>query len=320
MKNKRICILGGSGFVGRHLCAELARRRYRIRVLTRRREPARQLLVFPTLELVEADIHYAASLNVHFRDCDAVINLVGILNESSSGNQRFDTAHSELPAKVSEACQFNGIKRLLHMSALGVDPEGPSTYLKSKAAGEEAAHAAERYGIAVTSFRPSVIFGPDDNFFNQFARLLALSPLVFPLACPSSRMSPVYVEDVCRAFADSLDRKSTFGERLELCGPRTYTLKQLVQYTARMAGLKRKVIGLSDQLSRLQARVLERLPGKPFSYDNYLSLTKDSVCVQNGFERLGITPTALEAVVPSYLGDQNRSGRYRTFRSTAGRD
>ncbi len=319
MKIKKVCVLGGSGFVGRHLCAALARRRCRIRVLTQRRERARHLLVFPTLELVEADIHYASKLNVHFRECDAVINLVGILNEGASENQRFDLAHSLLPAKVTEACQFNGIKRLLHMSALGVDPEGPSTYLKTKAAGEEAAHAAERDGIAVTSFRPSVIFGPDDDFFNRFASLLALSPLIFPLACPNSRMSPVYVEDVCRAFVDSLEEKITFGKRLELCGPRSYTLKELVEYTAKVAGLRRKVIGLSDELSKLQARVLERLPGKPFSYDNYLSLSKDSVCMANGFELLGISPTAIEAIVPSYLGNQNRFGRYQNLRSTAGR-
>ncbi len=319
MKIKKVCVLGGSGFVGRHLCAALARRRCRIRVLTQRRERARHLLVFPTLELVEADIHYASKLNVHFRECDAVINLVGILNEGASENQRFDLAHSLLPAKVTEACQFNGIKRLLHMSALGVDPEGPSTYLKTKAAGEEAAHAAERDGIAVTSFRPSVIFGPDDDFFNRFASLLALSPLIFPLACPNSRMSPVYVEDVCRAFVDSLEEKITFGKRLELCGPRSYTLKELVEYTAKVAGLRRKVIGLSDELSKLQARVLERLPGKPFSYDNYLSLSKDSVCMENGFELLGISPTAIEAIVPSYLGNQNRFGRYQNLRSTAGR-
>ncbi len=319
MKMKRICVLGGSGFVGRHLCAVLARRRFNLRVLTRRRERSRHLLVFPTLDLVETDIHYASRLNVHFRDCDAVINLVGILNEGSGLNHRFSEAHSLLPAKVTEACQFNGIKRLLHMSALGVDPEGPSNYLKTKAAGEEAAHAAERDGIAVTSFRPSVIFGPDDEFFNRFAGLLALSPLIFPLACPNSRMAPVYVEDVCRAFADSLFEKSTFGKRLELCGPRAYTLKELVEYTAKVAGLRRWVIGLNDKLSKLQALMLERLPGKPFSYDNYLSLSKDNVCSRNGFEQLGISPTAVEAIVPSYLGNQNRFGRYQNLRTTAGR-
>lgn len=318
MKTKRICILGGSGFVGGHLCALLARRRYKVRVLTRRRERSRHLLVFPTLELIETDIHYASKLNVHFRDCDAVINLVGILNEGSDETHRFDEAHGLLPAKVTEACQFNGIRRLLHMSALGVDPEGPSKYLKSKAAGEEAAHAAELGGTGVTSFRPSVIFGPDDDFFNRFARLLALSPLVFPLACPNSRLAPVYVGDVCRAFADSLNERATFGKRLELCGPRSYTLKELVEFTARVAGLRRKVIGLGDKLSRIQALVLEHFPGKPFSYDNYLSLSKDNVCAQNGFEPLGISPAAVEAVVPTYLGNQNRFGRYQNLRS-AGR-
>jgi NADH dehydrogenase len=319
MKTKTVCVLGGSGFVGRHLCAVLARRGFSIRVLTRRRERCRHLLVFPTLELVETDIHYASRLNVHFRDCDAVINLVGILNEGAGAHYRFDEAHALLPAKVTEACHFNGSKRLLHMSALGVDPQGPSNYLKTKAAGEEAAHAAERDGTAVTSFRPSVIFGPDDDFFNRFATLLALSPLVFPLACPNARLTPVYVEDVCRAFVDSLDQKATFGKRLELCGPQSYTLKELVEYTASVAGLRRKVIGLNEKLSKLQALVLERLPGKPFSYDNYLSLSKDSVCSDNGFQQLGISPTAIEAVVPSYLGNQNRPGRYQGLRSTAGR-
>lgn len=305
--------------MGRHLCAELARRHILIRVLTRRKARCRHLLVFPTVELIETDVHYASKLNVHFRDCDAVVNLVGILNEGPDENRRFDEAHGLLPAKVAEACQFNGIKRLLHMSALGVDPQGPSDYLRTKAAGEEAAHAAESEGTAVTSFRPSVIFGPDDDFFNRFASLLILSPLVFPLACPNSRLAPVYVEDVCRAFADSLEGKATFGKRLELCGPRSYTLKELVAYTASVLGLRRKIIGLSDGLSRLQARALERLPGKPFSYDNYLSLRKDSVCSHNGFEQLGISPMAIEAIVPTYLGNQNRSARYQNFRTTAGR-
>lgn len=314
MKTKSVCILGGTGFVGSHLCALLARRRYRMRVLTRRRERSRHLLVFPTLELVETDIHQASKLNVHFRDCDAVINLVGILNEGSADSQKFDETHRALPAKVTEACQFNATRRLLHMCALGADPEAPSKYLRTKAAGEQAAHAAAADGTAVTSFRPSVIFGPDDQFFNRFARLLAFSPLVFPLACPNSRMAPVYVEDVCRAFANSLDDKTTFAKRFELCGPRSYTLKELVEYTARMAGLRRKIIGLNDELSKLQAMVLERVPGKPFSYDNYLSLRKDSICSKNGFEQLGIAPTAVEAIVPTYLGNQNRFGRIQKMR------
>lgn len=319
MRTRKICVLGGSGFVGRHLCAALARRRHRIRVLTRRRERARHLLVFPTLELVETDIHYASKLNVSFRDCDTVINLTGILNEGPGQNENFDEVHARLPGKVAEACRYNGIRRLLHMSALGADAEGPSRYLESKAAGEEAAHSASEHGVAVTSFRPSVIFGPDDDFFNRFARLLALSPLVFPLACPRSLLAPVYVEDVVRAFTGSLDDKRTFGRRFGLCGPRQYTLMELVEYTAKTAGLRRMVVGLNDRLSRLQAQVLGHFPGKPFSLDNYLSLKKDSVCADNGLAELGISPAAVEAIVPTYIGKQNRSERFRMFRRSAGR-
>lgn len=319
MKARKICILGGSGFVGRHLCAELARRRYAMRVLTRRRERARHLLVFPTLQLVETDIHYSSRLNVQFRDCDTVINLVGILNEGPQPSEMFDEAHRSLAEKVAQACQFNGIERLLHMGALGADHRAPSQYLRTKAAGEKAAHAASKHGTAVTSFRPSVIFGPDDDFFNRFAWLLRLSPFVFPLACPDARLSPIYVEDVVRAFVDSLDDKRTFGKRYDLCGPRTYTLKQLVKYAAKTAGLRRKVIGLNDTLSRLQAIVLGHVPGKPFSYDNYLSLSVDSVCRENGLAQLGIPPTAVEAIVPTYLGKQNRYARYQDFRGSAGR-
>jgi NADH dehydrogenase len=318
MQTKRVCILGGSGFVGRHLCALLARRRCQIRVLTRRPERVRHLLVFPTVELLEADVHSTSKLSVSFRGCDAVINLVGVLNEGSADSESFADVHAALPAKVAEACEFNRISRLLHMSALNADPDARSKYLKTKAAGETAAHAAQSAGINVTSFRPSVIFGPDDDFFNRFAKLLSLTPWAFPLACPQSRFAPVYVEDVARAFVDSLDDKRVFGERFDLCGPKSYTLKELVEYTARTAGLRRAVLGLGDGLSKLQAVLLELVPGKPFSWDNYLSLQADSVCKENGFAKLGISPSSIEAIVPAYLAAQNKFGRYQRFRS-AGR-
>lgn len=319
MNVKRVCILGGSGFVGRHICALLARQRVQIRVLTRRRETAKRMLVYPTLELVEANVHSAAELSGHFRGCDAVINLVGILNEGSNDSEQFSSAHDSLAGNVVEACRVNGVSRLLHMSALNAKPDAPSAYLKTKAAGETAAHAAKSSAINVTSFQPSVIFGPDDSFFNRFASLLSLSPVFFPLACPDSRFAPVYVDDVAKAFVDCLGDKSTYGERFELCGPRTYSLIELVEYTARVAGLKRKIIGLSDWLSKLQALALELVPGKPFSYDNYLSLSVDSVCTRDGLAQLGITPTAVETIVPSYLGKDNRPNRYQDLRSHAGR-
>jgi len=318
MRIRKICVLGGTGFVGKHLCAELSRRRIAIRVLTRHRERRRDLLVIPTLELVEADVHSVSDLSVKFKDCDAVVNLIGILNESRGSGEDFASTHAELPSKVAEACRYNRIGRLLHMSALNASPEALSEYLKTKAAGESAAHAWEREGLAVTSFQPSVIFGPDDDFFNRFARLLAFSPYFFPLACPDARFAPVFVGDVVGAMAASLDDKATFGKRYQLCGPTVYTLKELVEFTASAAGLKRRVIGLNDRLSRLQARVLEHVPGKPFSMDNYLSTKTDSVCEENGLAAFGIHPTSLESVVPLYLGHQDRSGRLSRYRSERG--
>ncbi|MDX1513653.1 MAG: complex I NDUFA9 subunit family protein [Gammaproteobacteria bacterium] len=319
MEKKKVCILGGSGFVGRHLCAALARGRHRIRVLTRRRETVRDLLVFPTLELVETDVHLGSELGVHFQDCDVVVNLVGILNEGSSETEQFESAHAALATTVAEACRSSRVPRLLHMSALNATPDAPSKYLRSKAKGEDAAHRAAAAGLAVTSFQPSVIFGFDDSFFNRFAHLLTISPWFFPLACPDSRFAPVYVEDVVRAFLKSLDDKSSHGKRYQLCGPRTYTLLELVEYTARVAGIRRSVVELGEDLSKLQALALEQLPGKPFSYDNYLSLQVDSACDCNGLVKLGIAPTSIESIVPGYLGKENKTGRYENLRSSAGR-
>ena len=321
MAAKRIAILGGSGFVGRHLVAALTREGCATRVLTRRRSRSRSLLVMPTCEIVETDVHAASSLDAHLAGCGAVVNLVGILNEHSRAGDRFRDAHAELPRKLVEACRHHGIRRMLHMSALGVGADAPSEYLRTKFLGERAVHGAEADGIAVTSFRPSVIFGPEDSFFNRFAGLLALAPLVFPLACPEARFAPVYVGDVVRAFLAALGDDSTAGRRYELCGPRSYTLRELVAYTAEVTGRRRLIVGLGDPLSRFQARVLERLPGKPFSTDNYLSTKVDSVCSgRNGLERLGITPRRVESVVPSYLGGRERNAWLGRLRASAHRD
>lgn len=318
MSKHRVCVLGGTGFVGRHVVRRLARDGHDIRVLTRRPEKHKDLLVLPTLELVESNVHYVSDLSEHFKGCDVAINLVGILNPRSRQGGEFRTVHAELPAKVVEACRFNGIRRLLHMSALNADPGGPSEYLRSKSRGEEAAHQAAREGLHVTSFRPSVIFGPEDGFFNLFAGLLSLAP-VLPLACPEARFAPVYVGDVAEAMVRSMDDPDTFGQRYDLCGPHAYSLRELVQYTARAMGCRRLVVGLSDGASRLQARLMELAPGKPFTRDNYLSMQVDSVCKENGLERLGVAPTGIDAVVPAYLGRQGKAHRYSGMRSVAGR-
>ena len=320
MAKKRIALLGGSGFVGRRLVAALTGAGYATRVLTRRRSRSRHMLVMPTCEIVETDVHLVSNLSLHLAGCDAAVNLAGILNTHTGPGGGFGDVHTALPAKLAEACRYNRIGRMLHMSALGVGADVPSEYLRTKFQGERAAHAAETDGIAVTSFRPSVIFGPEDSFFNRFADLLALSPLVFPLACPKARFAPVYVGDVVRAFLAALDDDATAGECYELCGPRTYTLRELVEYTAGVTGRRRLIVGLGDGLSRLQARVLERLPGKPFSIDNYLSTKIDSVCSINGLERFGITPCGVEAVVPRYLGRSERNAWLGRLRTSAHRD
>ena len=319
MTIRKVCVLGGTGFVGRHLCCELTRRKLEIRVLTRRRERKRDLIVIPDLELVETDVHSVADLSVQMKGCDAVINLIGILNERHRPGQDFASVHGELPGKIAEACRYNRISRLLHMSALGASSDGPSNYLKYKAEGEHAVHRWADQGLHVTSFRPSVVFAPDDDFFNRFATLLAMSPIVFPLACPDALLTPVYVEDVAKVFADSLERKSTFGQHYDLCGPKQYTLRELVEYTATTAGIKTRIVPLNDTLSRLQARILEWVPGKPFSRDNYLSLQVDGVCDQNGFAEFGIQPTSLECIVPTYIGDRGKMDFYRDLRRVAGR-
>lgn len=318
----KICILGGSGFVGRTLANRLTKDGYQLRVLTRDREANRNdLILLPTLELNEANIHDPEQLKQQFAGCDAVINLVGILNERGNSGAGFRFVHVDLAEKVIEACQANGIRRYLHMSALNADAKkGPSHYLRTKGEAEDRVHAAQ--GIAVTSFRPSVIFGANDSFFNRFAGLLKLTPVVFPLACAQARFAPVYVEDVAEAFSRALTDPDSYGQRYELCGPKEYTLLQLVRYTVRCTGRKRTIIALSDIVSRVQGTLFDvagfafNILGleKPFSTDNYLSTKVDSVCKCNDLQILGITATALEGVVPHYLSKQLQRTHYNDYR------
>ncbi|QBQ54044.1 complex I NDUFA9 subunit family protein [Nitrosococcus wardiae] len=320
MNEQTVCILGGTGFVGRWLAAHLVDHGYRVRVLTRHRQRHRDLLVLPALQLKEADVHDPAQLAAQLSGCHSVINLVGILNEKGRDGSGFRRVHADLAAKVAQACLDTGIQRLLHMSALNADAnQGASHYLRSKGEGEARVLALAEQGLQVTIFRPSIIFGPGDNFFNRFGALLKLSPFVFPLACPDARLTPVYVGEVAQAFVRTLPDKDSFGQSYELCGPKIYTLKQVVEYTAKVLGLRRRIIGLSDKLSRLQADIFEYLPGKPFSKDNYDSLQAPSICHQNGLSELGIEPTTIDAVVPTYLGQHNQRSHYLELRQHAHR-
>ena len=317
MQLRKVCILGGSGFIGRSICAELARRGVAVRVMVRRRERARHLLVFPRLELVEGSCHFAPDLAGAFNGCDAVINLVGILHPSRDAT--FERVHAELPALVARVCRERGVPRFLHMSSLGAARDAPSEYLRTKGKGEEEAHAAGA-GVAATSFRPSVVFGPGDGLFNRFAGLLRMVPFVVPLARADARLQPVYVADVAAAMCAALDDRKTFGKRYDLGGPEVMTLQGVVRYTAEVLGLRRVVLPLGERLGVLQARVLERLPGKLLTEDNLRSLGVDSVTARNGFQDFGISPARVESIVPGYLGEHGRRGRNQRFRQAARRD
>jgi NADH dehydrogenase len=316
---QQVCILGGGGFVGRTLVQQLADSGRQVTVLSRRPERRRHLLTTPGVKLVKANVHQPAELEKYFAGMDAVINLIGILNEFRY--QRFRDVHVKLPGDIMRACWKAGVPRLMHMSALNADAgTGMSEYLRTKGEAEQLLHVDSGDDLQVTRFRPSVIFGPHDQFFNRFAALLKFSPGIFLLAAGKAKLSPVYVGDVARAFVRTLEDKSSYDQRYDLCGPREYTLEELVNYTAKLVGLNRQVISLGNRLSMLQAFFLGMAPGKPFTLDNYHSLQTTGGCKNDGLSRLGIHKTPLEAVVPSYLCHRHERARYDGFRRQASRD
>ena len=250
MKALRLCVLGGTGFVGTHLVHRLAGLGHSVTVLTRHPERHREFRIGSAVQLLQTDSYDTDALQTVLADMDCIINLVGILNEE--GKSQFQNAHVELPRSIVKAMRETGTSRLLHMSALNANVnESHSRYLKTKGEGEDLVHNAP--GLEVTSFCPSVVFGPGDSFFNRFATLLRISPPLFPLACANARFAPVYVGDVVEAFVKALDDKTTIGQRLELCGPKAYSLKQLVQFTAKQIGRKTIITGMPDFAARLPA-------------------------------------------------------------------
>ena len=313
----RICVLGGSGYIGRHLVARLAAGGHLVVVPTRRRERARHLIMLPTVDVVQADIRDPATLERLLARCDAAINLVGVL-QSRNGQPygpAFAAAHVELPKRLVAACLAAKVPRLVHMSALKAAADAPSQYLRSKADGE-AAIVAARAQLATTIFRPSVVFGPEDQFLNLFARLQRVLPVLF-LASPDAQFQPVYVGDVAEAFVRALDEDESHGKAYDLVGPRTYTLRELVAYAGQVSGHPRPIVGLGDRLSYLQAWLMELAPGKLMSRDNYFSMKLPNT--SEAKLPFGIHATPLEAVAPVYLKGLSPRSRYSEFRYHAGR-
>ncbi|MGL6222241.1 MAG: complex I NDUFA9 subunit family protein [Steroidobacteraceae bacterium] len=302
----QVCVLGGTGFIGREIVSRLAAAGHGVKVLTRDPARHRELKVLPSVRFLRADVHDEARLEDAFEGCDVVINLVGILNETGLGRgngEQFRRVHTELPQKCVRACRAAGVRRYLHMSGLKADSQrGPSHYLKSKGLAEDyirehCAAGAPEYVI----FQPSVVFGPGDAFINNFAGILKLTPGVLPLACADARFAPVYVGDVADAFMACLERRDVAGRTFELCGPDVMTLGDIVRMTASFLGLRRYVLPLPRSVSRAQAAVMDYVPGKPFSTDNFLSATLDSTCTSDGLAALGLTRSSMRSVLPRYL-------------------
>lgn len=310
---QRILVTGGSGFVGGHVVAKLSGAGHDVVVLTRRRERARHLLLLPTVRVVEGDPSDPATLARWARHASTAINLVGVLHQR--GRDTFEHVHVEFPRLLVEACHASRVSRIVHVSAQGASTEAASAYLRSKAAGE--AVIADS-GLAWTIFRPSVVFGRGDTFLSLFAKLVRAFPVI-PLACAHARFQPVFVGDVAECIAQAVVDDETIGRRYALCGPRVYTLEELVRYVAETSGHPRSVVPLGPGLANLQARVMEWLPGPLLTRDNLASMQHDNVCEGAFPAEFGIAPAPVEAIAPEYLAPVALRSRFDTFRAQSGR-
>jgi len=315
MRVESVCILGGTGFVGRSVAEQLCERGVRVRVVTRRPLRSKPLWVLPTVEVFAADPHDEVTLAAQFEGADAVVNLCGILHETR--RESFASVHTDLPRKLVGACRAAGVRQLVHMSALGASESSPSEYQRSKARGE-AAIRDNAANLPFTIFRPSVMFGEGDQFLNRFAVLLGIAPFM-PLAAADSRVQPIWVEDVARAIVASLGDPQAFDKTFELCGPRVYTLAELVAFVGQVTRKRRAIVALPAWAANLQAFLFERLPGKLITRDNLRSLSVDNVCAGAFPQFFEFMPASIEAVVPLYLEGRNARARYNFFRYRAGR-
>lgn len=300
MSPPRYLVLGGTGFIGSHLLAALAPTGCRVTVLSRNREQKRAINVLPNVQTISADVYDRAVLEKYIAGHDAVVNLVGILNET--GNATFTHAHVDLTATVIAACRHVGVRRIHQMSSLNAG-ERVSKYLKTRG---EAEAQVRNSGMEWTIYRPSVVYGKDDGLVSRFVKLLKISP-VLPLAQPHAKFAPAYVGDIASAFTRCLADRGTIGNIYELYGPDTLELVQIVRMIRDAASMRRMILPLPATLGRLQAAVAEMIPTKPFSRDNFHSLNVDSVGTRDGFGELGITPRRFAAMLPMLLGDFARS-------------
>lgn len=315
----RVLVLGGTGFVGRHVCEQLARLGWQTTVPTRRAVNATNVQCLPGLTVMQASVHSEADLARMMPGHDAVVNLVAMLH---GDEDRFEKVHVDLPGKIANAMKKAGVQRLVHVSALGADAQGPSMYQRSKARGETVLQGA---GLQLTVLRPSVIFGAEDKFLNLFADLQAIAPFM-PLAGSGTRFAPVWVADVAHAVVACLQKPNTIGQTYELCGPDVMTLGELVQRAGQWAGVNhgrgRPVIPLPNWVGWLQALAMEMAPGEPLmSRDNLASMKVDNIATGQlpGLAALGISAASAAGVAPTYLSHRGPRSRLNGWRARAGR-
>jgi len=316
---KKVLIFGGTGFVGSQVCEKLNQLQCRVTVATRRSSSARHLQLLPLVDVAQVDLQDSAALAALVAGHDAVVNLIAILHGSEAA---FQKAHVQWPLSLARACKAAGVRRLVHISALGASLESASMYQRSKARGEAALLGS---GLDVTALRPSVIFGAGDKFLNTFASLQQVFPVI-PLAGSGARFQPVWVGDVASAVVRCLQDSATIGQVYEACGPEVFTLRQLVQLAGRYAGVNqghgRPVVGLPDALARVQAFFMELAPGDPIlSRDNLNAMKTDNIASGKlpGLDALNIAPASLAAIGPTYLGARGLRSGLMAKRQTSGR-
>jgi uncharacterized protein YbjT (DUF2867 family) len=310
-----VTVYGGSGFLGRHVVRALAKRHYRIRVAVRRPELANHLQPLGRvgqIHAVQANLRHAQSVEAAAHDAQVLVNLVGILFER--GRQRFGTVHSYGAEQVALAANAHGA-RLVHVSAIGADEHARSSYARSKAAAERLVLAAQPQAVIM---RPSILFGPEDDFFNRFASLARLSPALPLIGGGTTRFQPVFVGDVATAIADAVDGNARGGSVYELGGPEVRTFKQLMQYVLKTIERKRLLVPLPFFAAKLQASFLQYMPTPPLTPDQVELLRADNVvseaakAEERTLQGLGIEPDSIEAIVPSYLWRFRKTGQFRS--------
>ena len=318
MNINKVLLIGGSGFLGTSVAEQLVASGVAVTVPTRRTLRAKHLWVLPTLQAVEVNVHNPDRLAELICGQDAVINLAGVLHDSTGD---FERVHVALPKLIAETCVATGTPRLIEMSALNASMDGPSAYLQSRYRGESAVLEVARNHplLNVTVFRPSIIFGEHDKFLNMLATLARFSPFV-PLGSPEARFQPVWVDDVARAIVQSLAQRETFGHTYALAGPREFTLRALLEFAMTTSGHRRPILPLGPALSMAQAALFERLPGRLITRDNVRSMNVPNIS-REPFPAIFGRAHAMEAIVPGYMQaskpDTAGPARYDRFRQRA---